>query len=235
VKELQQVVGGLSRNSEKIGNIVGVIDDVADQTNLLALNAAIEAARAGEQGRGFAVVADEVRKLAERTTASTKEIASMVKNIQEDTGKAVGSMEVSAKEVSSGVTLANQAGSSLQEIVHEAKGVQEMVQQIATAAEEQSAAAEEISSNVESIASVSKQNAAASEQTSAASQEISRLTDDLQSLVGKFKLNKQVERKQAVARAAHTAASAASYPRQEKKVASFKKELGLDKGAQASA
>jgi methyl-accepting chemotaxis protein len=194
VKELQGVILGLSRNSEKIGDIVGVIDDVADQTNLLALNAAIEAARAGEQGRGFSVVADEVRKLAERTTASTKEIASMVKSIQEDTGKAVGSMDVSVKEVQTGVDLANQAGRSLQEIESASKSVQEMVQQIATAAEQQSAAAEEISSNVESIASVSKQNASAAQQTSTASQEISRLTDGLEMLVSKFKLKKAVEK-----------------------------------------
>lgn len=189
VQDLQNVIQGLSRNSEKIGNIIGVIDDVADQTNLLALNAAIEAARAGEQGRGFAVVADEVRKLAERTTVSTREIAEMVKSIQGDTSQAVTSMETGRKEVEAGVNLAQQAGAALNEIVQGVQGVQDMVQQIATASEEQSAAAEEISSNVESIASVARQSASGTQQTASASQELSGLADGLQNLVNQFRLN----------------------------------------------
>jgi methyl-accepting chemotaxis protein len=188
VRELQNVINELTKNSEKIGNIIGVIDDVADQTNLLALNAAIEAARAGEQGRGFAVVADEVRKLAERTTASTKEIASMVKSIQEDTAKASGSMDRSAREVENGMSCATTAGQSLKEIVAGARIVTDMVKQIAGASEQQAAAAEEISSNMESIASVSKQNAAGAQQTSSASQELSSLTEELQKLVNRFRL-----------------------------------------------
>jgi len=201
VSELQTVIKALSQGSEKIGNIIGVIDDVADQTNLLALNAAIEAARAGEQGRGFAVVADEVRKLAERTTTSTKEIAEMVKVIQEDTGKAVSSMETGSKEVASGVKLAEQAGVSLKEIVAGVQSMQDMIQQIATAAEEQSAAAEEISSNVESIASVAKQRAAGTQQAASAAQDLSQLSEGLQNLVNQFKLKegavKHVEKKAA--------------------------------------
>lgn len=188
VSELQVVIQGLNKNSEKIGDIVGVIDDVADQTNLLALNAAIEAARAGEQGRGFAVVADEVRKLAERTTSSTKEIADMVKSIQGDTSQAVSSMEEAGKEVKEGVGVAGKAGDALKKIVDMSQGVSQIVQQIATAAEQQAAASEEISSNVESIASVSKQSASGAQQTSSAAQELSSLTDNLQSLVDQFKL-----------------------------------------------
>ena len=188
VSDLQVVIQGLNKNSEKIGDIVGVIDDVADQTNLLALNAAIEAARAGEQGRGFAVVADEVRKLAERTTSSTKEIADMVKSIQGDTSQAVSSMEEAGKEVKEGVGVAGKAGDALKKIVEMSQGVNQIVQQIATAAEQQAAASEEISSNVESIASVSKQSASGAQQTSSAAQELSSLTDNLQSLVNQFKL-----------------------------------------------
>ena len=203
VEDLQTVIKGLSKNSEKIGEIVGVIDDVADQTNLLALNAAIEAARAGEQGRGFAVVADEVRKLAERTTSSTKEIAQMVKNIQGDTNQAVSSMDGSAKEVMAGVKLAEQAGESLEEIVDGTKSVQGMVQEIAKAAEQQSAAAEEISINIEAIASVSKQTAEGSQQTSQAALGLSRTAAQLKSLVDKFTLNKtQLEVDEEVAAAA---------------------------------
>ena len=188
VSDLQVVIQGLNKNSEKIGDIVGVIDDVADQTNLLALNAAIEAARAGEQGRGFAVVADEVRKLAERTTSSTKEIADMVKSIQGDTSQAVSSMEEAGKEVKEGVGVAGKAGDALKKIMEMSQGVNQIVQQIATAAEQQAAASEEISSNVESIASVSKQSASGAQQTSSAAQELSSLTDNLQSLVNQFKL-----------------------------------------------
>lgn len=188
VSDLQGVIQGLNKNSEKIGDIVGVIDDVADQTNLLALNAAIEAARAGEQGRGFAVVADEVRKLAERTTSSTKEIADMVKSIQGDTSQAVSSMEEAGKEVKEGVEVAGKSGDALKKIVEMSQGVNQIVQQIATAAEQQAAASEEISSNVESIASVSKQSASGAQQTSSAAQELSSLTDNLQSLVNQFKL-----------------------------------------------
>jgi len=188
VSDLQVVIQGLNKNSEKIGDIVGVIDDVADQTNLLALNAAIEAARAGEQGRGFAVVADEVRKLAERTTSSTKEIADMVKSIQGDTSQAVSSMEEAGKEVKEGVGVAGKAGGALKKIMEMSQGVNQIVQQIATAAEEQAAASEEISSNVESITSVSKQSASGVQQTSSAAQELSSLTDNLQSLVNQFKL-----------------------------------------------
>ncbi|KAB2843162.1 MAG: HAMP domain-containing protein, partial [Melioribacteraceae bacterium] len=149
----------LGKSSDQIGEIVQVIDDIADQTNLLALNAAIEAARAGEQGRGFAVVADEVRKLAERTTKATKEIATMIKTIQKDTSEAVNSMQQGTEEVDKGKTLANQAGSSLKEIISATEDVLDVISQVASASEEQSAAAEQISNNIESISIVTHESA----------------------------------------------------------------------------
>lgn len=188
VQESAKTVRELGKSSDQIGEIVAVIDDIADQTNLLALNAAIEAARAGEQGRGFAVVADEVRKLAERTTKATKEIAAMIKNIQKETVGAVSAMEAGTKEVSEGVSLANQAGESLNLIVDAVQRVNDMIRQIATASEQQSAAAEEISKSIEEIASVTKDTAAGTHQTASASHELSRMATELQGMVGQFKI-----------------------------------------------
>ncbi len=188
VRESARTIGELGKSSDQIGEIVAVIDDIADQTNLLALNAAIEAARAGEQGRGFAVVADEVRKLAERTTKATKEIAQMIKSIQKETTGAVTAMEAGTKEVAEGVSLANEAGESLKLIVDAVYKVNDMIRQIATAAEQQSAAAEQISRGVEEIASVTKETVAGSSQTTAASHELSRQATELQGMVGQFKI-----------------------------------------------
>ncbi|CAG0973866.1 hypothetical protein RHDC4_01459, partial [Rhodocyclaceae bacterium] len=164
VHKSAETVRELGRSSDQIGEIIDVIDDIADQTNLLALNAAIEAARAGEQGRGFAVVADEVRKLAERTTKATKEIAGMIKKIQSDTSEAVQSMEEGTSEVERGIALADRAGSSLQEIVGVSQKVTDMVGQIAAASEEQSSASEQISKNVEAISKVTGETAQGTQQ-----------------------------------------------------------------------
>ncbi len=180
----------LGKSSEEIGTIVSVINDIADQTNLLALNAAIEAARAGEQGRGFAVVADEVRKLAERTTKATKEISSMIKTIQDGTQKAVLAMDDGTRKVENGVKLANEAGSALKMIVSGVEGVTDMINQIATSAEEQSATTDEISRNMESIAEVSKSNVTAIDEVAKAATEMASLAGDLKDLVAGFKVLK---------------------------------------------
>lgn len=189
VRKSAETVQALGRSSDQIGEIVQVIDDIADQTNLLALNAAIEAARAGEQGRGFAVVADEVRKLAERTTKATKEIATMIKQIQKDTSGAVVSMQQGTAEVESGKALAEKAGSSLQEIIHGAEKVVVIVTQVAAASEEQSRASEQISKNIESISSVTQQSASGIQQIAHASEDLNRLTLNLQELVARFKVD----------------------------------------------
>jgi len=189
VRKSADTVQALGKSSDQIGEIVQVIDDIADQTNLLALNAAIEAARAGEQGRGFAVVADEVRKLAERTTKATKEIATMIKQIQKDTSGAVESMEEGTKEVEVGKQLAEKAGRSLQEIIHGAENVVDIVSQVAAASEEQSSAAEQISKNIESISAVTQESASGIQQIAHASEDLNRLTLNLQELVAQFKVD----------------------------------------------
>jgi methyl-accepting chemotaxis protein len=189
VRRSAETVQALGKSSDQIGEIVQVIDDIADQTNLLALNAAIEAARAGEQGRGFAVVADEVRKLAERTTKATKEIATMIKQIQKDTSGAVESMEQGTREVEVGKQLAEKAGTSLQEIIHGAEQVLDIVSQVAAASEEQSSAAEQISKNIESISSVTQQSASGIQQIAHASEDLNRLTLNLQELIAQFKVD----------------------------------------------
>jgi methyl-accepting chemotaxis protein len=179
----------LGKSSDQIGRIIGVIDDIADQTNLLALNAAIEAARAGEQGRGFAVVADEVRKLAERTTSATKEIAQMIQTVQSETKIAVTAMEAGTKQVEEGVKSTTLAGDSLKQIIHMSEEVGEMITHIATAATEQSSASEEVNNNMEQIAKLVKESAEGAQQSAKACSDLSGLALDLQKLVGNFRLS----------------------------------------------
>jgi methyl-accepting chemotaxis protein len=188
VRNSTETVQALGKSSSEIGEIIQVIDDIADQTNLLALNAAIEAARAGEQGRGFAVVADEVRKLAERTTTATKEIAAMIKQIQKDTSKAVISMDEGTKEVERGRQLTDKAGKSLQKIINATERVVDVVAQVAAASEEQSGAAEQISKSIESISSVTYENAKGVQQIAQASGDLNKLTLNLQDLISRFKI-----------------------------------------------
>ncbi|QEM68981.1 methyl-accepting chemotaxis protein [Geobacter sp. FeAm09] len=188
VKSAADTVETLGNRSDQIGTIVGTIEDIADQTNLLALNAAIEAARAGEQGRGFAVVADEVRALAERTTRATKEIGEMIKAIQKETREAVHTMEQSVAQVEQGSTHASASGKSLQEILAIINDVTEQISQIATAAEEQTATTREISHNVLSLNELAHQNNAAIQETAETADNVSRQAEELQRLVNQFKL-----------------------------------------------
>ncbi len=188
VKESAQTVESLGARSDQIGEIVGTIEDIADQTNLLALNAAIEAARAGEQGRGFAVVADEVRALAERTTKATKEIGAMIKAIQMETKGAVSSMEEGVKAVEKGTADASRSGHALQDILEQANAVTMQINQIATAAEEQTATTNEITHNIQQITEVVHETAKGSQESASAASQLSRLAEELQQLVGSFKL-----------------------------------------------
>jgi methyl-accepting chemotaxis protein len=188
VKISAATVHALGESSNQIGEIVQVIDDIADQTNLLALNAAIEAARAGEQGRGFAVVADEVKKLAERTTKATKEIAVMIKQIQKDTAGAVESMERGTIEVEKGIKLADKAGLSLSLIIKGSEDVVDISSQVAAASEEQSSVAEQITGNIEAINKITNESSIGVQQIALSAEGLNQLTLNLQRLISRFKL-----------------------------------------------
>ncbi|NUT78215.1 methyl-accepting chemotaxis protein [Pseudomonas sp. C1C7] len=178
----------LQQESDKIGSVMDVIKAVAEQTNLLALNAAIEAARAGEAGRGFAVVADEVRGLAQRTQKSTEEIEGLVAGLQNGTQQVSAVMNNSRVLTDSSVALTRKAGESLDNITRTVSNIQSMNQQIAAAAEQQSAVAEEISRSIINVRDVSEQTAAASDETAASSVELARLGNQLQTMVSHFRV-----------------------------------------------
>ncbi len=188
VQETAGTVASLGARSDQIGAIIGTIEDIADQTNLLALNAAIEAARAGEQGRGFAVVADEVRALAERTTRATREIGEMIKAIQNETKGAVAAMEQGVRQVDTGTTEAARSGEALREILHQINDVAMQVSQIATAAEEQTATTAEISSNMQQITEVVLQTSVGAQESATAAAQLSSNAEELQRLVRQFKI-----------------------------------------------
>jgi methyl-accepting chemotaxis protein len=188
VTNSSSMIADLERRSVEIQGIARVINEIADQTNLLALNAAIEAARAGEQGRGFAVVADEVRKLAERTASSTREISAMLASIQECTRAAVSSMAQGVSMVSTGSDLANQAGESIVQIRENAIRVVTEVNDISVAIREQRAASEDIARSVEHIAQMAEGNSAASHETASAARGLNDLAIVLKSDASWFRV-----------------------------------------------
>nr|WP_248765775.1 methyl-accepting chemotaxis protein [Pseudomonas protegens] len=188
VQGTASLIGDLANESRDIGKVLDVIRGLADQTNLLALNAAIEAARAGEAGRGFAVVADEVRALAHRTQQSTSEIERMIGSIQSGTEHAVDSMRNSTERAESTLSIARGAGQSLDTINSAISEINERNLVIASAAEEQAQVAREVDRNLVNIRDLSVQSTTGANQTQAASNELSRLAVDLSNLVTRFKL-----------------------------------------------
>ncbi|WP_371921279.1 methyl-accepting chemotaxis protein [Pseudomonas sp. URMO17WK12:I11] len=178
----------LAGESQRIGSILDVIKSVSEQTNLLALNAAIEAARAGEAGRGFAVVADEVRGLAQRTSSATEEIGQLIDSLHSGTDEVTRLLDSSKNLTEQSVELSRKAGDALSQITDTVSSIQGMNQQIATASEQQSVVAEQINRSVISVRDVSDQTSAASEQTAHSSGELEHLGQQLRGMVGRFNL-----------------------------------------------
>ncbi len=194
VVQTAETLRGLGESSAQIGKSVTVIEDIANQTNLLAFNAAIEAARAGEQGRGFAVVADEVRKLADSTTKATQEIGAVVRNIQARTEKAIEAMQLGTKQAELGVASTTEAGARLQEIIQASCRVVDMIMLIASAATQQASAGEEINSNIAQIAKITQETSIGAKEAADAIHDLATLATQLHAVVSKFKLEESARR-----------------------------------------
>ena len=185
--ELEGNMQELGAQAEAIGGVMNVISDIADQTNLLALNAAIEAARAGEAGRGFAVVADEVRKLAEKTMSATSEVGSSIQGIQQSTTNNINRVITAGQSVVTATELAGASGEALQEILDLVAGNTALIAGIATAAEEQSATSEEINNSVEEINRISAETSSGMLQSASAVQELSNMAQQLRTLLDRLR------------------------------------------------
>ena len=188
IQETAKRIKRLGESSQEIGDIVELIDDIADQTNILALNAAMQAAMAGEAGRGFAVVADEVQRLAERSSNATKQIEALVKTIQADTNEAVSSMEATTTGVVAGAKMSEDAGEALKEIESVSKSISERISKVAASARTQSGAAEKIDDTMNVIQEITTQTSDGTGQTAASIGNLADLADDLQRSVSGFRL-----------------------------------------------
>ena len=188
VNESAECVANLGKRSEQIGEIIGTIEEIADQTNLLALNAAIEAARAGEQGRGFAVVADEVRALATRTAKATRDIGELIASIQQGIKDAMSGMQAGVEEAARGTEEAAYSGSAVDEILEAVSTISAQVSQIATAAEEQTATTSEVSTNIQQITLVVEETSKGIHESAAAARQLAQVAESLQTQVQRFRL-----------------------------------------------
>jgi twitching motility protein PilJ len=188
IQETAKRIKRLGESSQEIGDIVSLINDIADQTNILSLNAAIQASMAGDAGRGFAVVADEVQRLAERSSAATKQIAALVKTIQTDTNEAVISMEQTTAEVVNGAKRAHDAGGALEEIESVSNSLAELIQNISNAARQQAASAGHVSNTMNVIQEITSQTAESTEATAHSIGALATMAKEMRTSVEGFKL-----------------------------------------------